>query len=895
MAATVPAGFSEALIASGLTSPTAMQLAPDGRIFVCEKDGRLRVIKQGALLPAPFATVAVDAEAERGLLGVAVDPNFTVTPYVYVYYTVPAGGGVAAHNRVSRFTAAGDVAVPGSEVVLLELDALTTTLHNAGALDFGTDGKLYVAVGDNAVGGNAQSLSTRLGKLLRVNPDGSIPSDNPFYLSAAGPNRAIWAYGLRNPFKFAVNPSGLVPALAINDVGGSQFEEVNDGAAGANYGYPGTEGYTSHPGYTSPRFAYDHGPNGGCAITGGAFYAPGSAGYPADFANTYLFADLCAGFIRRLDLATNTVTAFAAGIASPVDVRVHDGFVYYLSMDDGAVYRIEFGTSQPRITAHPRDRIVSPGQAVTFTVSASGATPLSYRWRRNGADIAGATGPSYTLASPQLADTGARFGVVVSNAAGTVESQEARLTVTLNQPPTATILLPAAGSSYRGGMTVAFAGAGVDPEDGVLAPAALTWRVDFHHHTHVHPFLPPTSGLTSGTFVIPTTGETAANVWYRLILTVTDRIGWTHTVERDIFPQLVRVTLATSPPGLQVRLDGRLESTPYAFDGVVGVARIIEAPDQQVGAVQYVYTAWSDGGAAARVIATPTTETTYVAWFRTVAAADAPAAPQLTVAANGATLRGSWERMPGAMSYRLEVGTVPGLANVLDVDVGDVDHVEGVAPPGVYFLRVRAVNSHGVSPPSAEVSVTTGNATACVTAPPPPAGYTAQTGGLTAAFAWTSSLAATSYLLEVGSSPGLANLLVAGVGNGTTFQATAPAGAYYTRLRAVNACGSSSPSVEVPVVLGCSAEAVVPGGLSVAKAGGAATFSWLPPLGATGYRLRVRAAPGASDLADFAVGDTSATTVSLAGVTPGTYYVRVVAVSACGVGSPSNEVAVSVP
>ena len=111
-AATLPAGFSEALVASGLNNPTAMQFAPDGRLFVCEQGGRLRVIRNGALLSTPFLTVTVSSSGERGLLGVAFDPNFAVNQYVYVYYTATSP---AVHNRVSRFTASGDVAVAGSE------------------------------------------------------------------------------------------------------------------------------------------------------------------------------------------------------------------------------------------------------------------------------------------------------------------------------------------------------------------------------------------------------------------------------------------------------------------------------------------------------------------------------------------------------------------------------------------------------------------------------------------------------------------------------------------------------------------------------------------------------------------------------------------------------------
>jgi glucose/arabinose dehydrogenase len=189
-AATLPTGFTEAQIAGGLASPTAMQFAPDGRLFVCEQGGRLRVIKNGALLAAPFVTLTVNASGERGLLGVAFDPAFQVNQFVYVYYTATTP---TVHNRISRFTASGDVAVPGSEVVILDLDNLSSaTNHNGGALAFGPDGKLYAAVGENANGANAQTLANLLGKMLRLNSDGSIPTDNPFFTTATGRNRAIW-------------------------------------------------------------------------------------------------------------------------------------------------------------------------------------------------------------------------------------------------------------------------------------------------------------------------------------------------------------------------------------------------------------------------------------------------------------------------------------------------------------------------------------------------------------------------------------------------------------------------------------------------------------------------------------------------------------------------------
>ncbi|MGB2693845.1 MAG: PQQ-dependent sugar dehydrogenase, partial [Dehalococcoidia bacterium] len=239
-APTLPFGFVDTVIDNGLSDPTAMELAPDGRIFVAEQDGALRVIKNGSLLTAPFVTVTVSSSGERGLLGVTVDPNFASNHFLYIYYTATSP---TTHNRVSRFTANGDVAVPGSEQVILDLNTLTgDASHNGGAIHFGVDGKLYIAVGDNGSGSNAQSMATLKGKMLRINADGSIPTDNPFYDTASGVNRAIWTLGLRNPFTFSVQPG--MGRIFINDVGATSFEEINEGVAGSNFGWPATEGYT---------------------------------------------------------------------------------------------------------------------------------------------------------------------------------------------------------------------------------------------------------------------------------------------------------------------------------------------------------------------------------------------------------------------------------------------------------------------------------------------------------------------------------------------------------------------------------------------------------------------------------------------------------------------------
>ena len=336
--ATLPEGFTETAI-SGLSNPTAMEIAPDGRIFVCQQGGALRVIKNGVLLTTPFITLSVDPAGERGLLGIAFDPNFATNNFLYLYYTVPSN---PRRNRVSRFTANGDVAVAGSETVIWELNDLTgATNHNGGAIHFGPDGKLYIAVGENATASNAQTLGNMLGKVLRINSNGTIPTDNPFFNTATGNNRSIWALGLRNPFTFAFQPG--TGRMFINDVGQDTWEEINDGIAGSNYGWPNTEGATSNPAFRSPLFSYTH--NEGCAIAGGAFYNPLTAQFPPSFVGKYFFADLCGGWIHLFDPATGTASDFASGISQPVDLKVDtDGSLYYLSRGSGAVFRVQFPT-----------------------------------------------------------------------------------------------------------------------------------------------------------------------------------------------------------------------------------------------------------------------------------------------------------------------------------------------------------------------------------------------------------------------------------------------------------------------------------------------------------------------------------------------------------------------
>ena len=629
-AATLPYGFAETRLATGL-DPTGIELAPDGRVFISEKPGRIRIVKNGVLLPTPFLTLTVNNDGERGLQSVAFDPNFATNHYVYVYYTATTP---TIHNRVSRFTANGDVALAGSEVAVFDMPTLDASYHNGGSMLF-LNGKLLIGTGENAVQDNSQSFATTLGKILRINTDGTIPTDNPYYSSTTGNNRAIYALGFRNPFKMAIQPGTNV--VAVNDVGEDMWEEINILTAGKNYGWPLIEGkrttQTPPANYQDPIYQYDH--NNGCSITGGAFYNPTTTNWPAGYVGKYLFADYCYTFIKTLDLTSYTEANWARNINSCIDVKVAgDGSVYYVdrgtisdasATNVGELYRIYYkGDNVPTISAQPMSQTGSTGGSVTFEAHASGLN-LSFQWQRNGVNIAGATNntnnvSTYTLSNLTAGDNGAQFRVVVTNSDGTVTSAAATLTVTGNQPPAVSITSPANGTIYRAGDRINFTATASDAEDGTLPAGAYQYTVVFHHlqHTHPGPSAVVAADGKSGYFDIPTSGESSASVWYRLMLKVTDSQGAYKTDSVDVEPKVVTLTLQSNPTGLTLNLEGQPQTTPYHQQTVAGLQLTLAAPAyQKVNGVGYSFVNWNPAFAGGS-ITVPDVSSTYTATYTTL-------------------------------------------------------------------------------------------------------------------------------------------------------------------------------------------------------------------------------------------------------------------------------------
>ncbi|HEX6964074.1 MAG TPA: NPCBM/NEW2 domain-containing protein, partial [Lacipirellula sp.] len=555
------------------------------------------------------------------------------------------------HNRLSRLTVdptTENTILAGSEVVLLDLPNLSTygnpPWHIGGAIHFAPDGTLRVQIGESQQAALSQDMESPLGKILRVNADGSIPTDNPFYNAADGVTWRdhIWASGLRNPFAGDLDP--VTGRYFVADVGQGSWEEINDATnPGLNFGWPSTEGMfnpASFPNFTNPVHAYSH--STGCAITGGAFNSDGVSQFPAQYDGKFFFSEFCGGQIRVID-PNNPASSqvFATDAAYPMNIEfAADGSMYYISRGAGAggapgigtgtVRKVQYTANvPPQIVLNPVNQLASVGEDASFTTSASGTTPINFQWQRfNGAsfiDVAGATAATLSIPDVTLADNGAQFRVVATNSFGSATSDIATLSVTSDTRPAPVIDMPPSGLTYRAGDTITYSGSASDLEDGALPASALTWRVDFHHNVHSHPLIPPTSGVTGGQFTIPTNTETAHDVWYRINLTVTDSAGLTTTTFRDVIPEKSDFVVQTNMPGGvgDVFVDNLAKTAPHDVTGVVNVERTIEVPaSQQVGGTLGFFDQWIDGVTTRqRAISTPEDDTAYVALYRGVSGA----------------------------------------------------------------------------------------------------------------------------------------------------------------------------------------------------------------------------------------------------------------------------------
>jgi glucose/arabinose dehydrogenase len=707
-AATYPPGFSEQVVFSGHVNPTAIRFASDGRVFVAEKSGLVKVYDSlSDQQPDTFADLRTQVHNfwDRGLLGLALHRDFPNTPYVYVLYTYDAaiGGtaprwgtpgatsdpcpnppgatadGCVVSGRLSRLTASGNAMV-GTEQVLIEDWCQQYPSHSIGSLNFGSDGALYVSGGDGASfnfvdygqdgsptnpcgdpplgpgglmspplaeGGALRSQDLRTGgdpasldgAILRVDPNtGAALPDNPLAASADPNVRRIIAYGLRNPFRFTHRPN--TNEVWLGDVGWGDWEELNrvvspTDSVVENFGWPCYEGPARQAGYdsanlnvcenlyaeagavTGPFHAYRHTdrvvpnevcPTGSSSVAGLAFQFYSGGPYPPEYDGALFFADYsrdCIWVMQRsggeLPNPSNIKT-FAGGAANPVELQIGPGGdLFYVDFDGGTIRRVRFTPANQPPTAVATGTPTTGSAPLTVQFDGSGSSDpdagdtLSYAWDLDGDgqyDDSTAVAPTYTYTSQGVYTASLR----VTDSRGA--SGTASVTIAVgNTAPTATIGAPAAGTTWRVGDAIEFAGSATDAQDGPLPASALSWRLILHHcpsncHEHV---IQSWAGVTGGSFAAPD-HEYPSHLELRL--TATDSGGLSDTKSVRLDPRTVTLTLNTSPGGFALALNGSQATTPFTRTVIQGSRNTISAPSPQTKAKKtWLFRSWSDGGA----------------------------------------------------------------------------------------------------------------------------------------------------------------------------------------------------------------------------------------------------------------------------------------------------------
>jgi glucose/arabinose dehydrogenase len=668
----LPSGFNQSVVAS-VSEPTAFAFLPDGRMLITSRRGKVHVLKGGELL----STAAIDLagstcpERERGLLGVAVDPSFASNKQVYLFYTRKKShcdlhdqSGNGAVNRVSRFTYDTDSDRLSNETVLVDHMLSYNGWHNGGDLQFGPDGYLYITIGDwgaklgqTSTGwnnDNPRHRSLLAGKILRVVKETGAPAPgNPwlgllgsrrcgdptrpgkFVANSSEPCQETYATGLRNPFRIAFKPG--TSTFFINEVGqniGGDYEEVNEGKAGADYGWNRNQGPTNDGSTTAPVYAYSIGEEvGGKAcrsITGGAFAPDGAL--PDAYDDAYFFGDYVCGALFYLKKQGNswTRTTFATDLGG--SSVVHLGFgpnpqgglsLYYTSFEGDQVLRID-----------PKAQANNAPTAMLTASPTAGATPLTvefdgsqsfdndagdsisrYMWNfGDGSAEQTTSSPAVTHTYDRVGDFTARLTVEDTRA----PRKRASATVIIQagrEPPSVRITSPTKGQTFVVNQPLSLTATASDPEDGTLSGSALEWTVRRVHDDHTHPFFSVSGNDAQLTVEGPEGLAAATTSYYTVTATATDSTGLAASAEVDIQPRLVDLTFRTSPDGFSLRVDDTDVLGQATLTSWEGYAFRVAAPTQVHDGKTYQLKSWSDGVSSESVITTPSTARTYTATF----------------------------------------------------------------------------------------------------------------------------------------------------------------------------------------------------------------------------------------------------------------------------------------
>lgn len=696
-AATADPGFTDSLLVN-VSSPTGLAFLTDGRMLITTQSGRLYVYRNNQLQTPAALDLTLENKvcynSERGLLSVAVDPAFVNNRYIYTFYTYnqanyspanncPVNNNTGRpYNRVSRWVLGDDnKVVTTTETVIVDRLESFCGNHNGGDLKFGQDGLLYVSVGDSGCqivppyngqdgNDNARRLDIPLGKILRVNPDGTVPTSNPFYNASGarrctapggpdagtGPCQETFVWGLRNPFRIAFKPNSN--EFHINDVGGGVWEEINYARAGNDYGWNVREGYCNRGSsttncfntpeatvsngtgfYRGPLYAYQH---GSCnSITGGVFVPPGV--WPATYDNNYLFSDYTCNSTFRLNYITNTNTYSRTDFLTGLNGGpVHMEFGSYTVNNQAtkALFYTILSPGQIRVVYYTGSNNRSPSvQGITATPT-GGSVPLNVNFAAVNAsdpDVGqtltylwnfGDGSPQVQTATPTVSYTYALSGTffatlqVRDNLGGLSDVVNVKVTPG-NAPPQPFVTWPTTDYRFTVGETITLTGGAVDPQG---SPVTLTWQVDLVHDgpdtvPHIHPLLSASNG-SNVPFTAPAPeGFTAATASYLIVrLTASDAGGASATITQALLPRRVNLTFSSTPNGASFLVNGLplTAGTPAAqVVSWVGYNFSVNMTQttQTLSGTSAVFQGWSDGGANAHTIVTPDSDAAYNANF----------------------------------------------------------------------------------------------------------------------------------------------------------------------------------------------------------------------------------------------------------------------------------------
>jgi glucose/arabinose dehydrogenase len=684
-ATTLPDGFGETDVATGLSQPTAVDWAPDGRMFIAEKQGRVRVrTPQGGLLTLLDIRNKVNSPSDRGLLGLAVDTNFETNGYLYLLYVyelnpLDPDKTNPMVSRLTRVTVKPDNTLenPGDpETVILgtEDDAPCPNPDNTVdciPADFkwhviGTvrsdpsDGTLWVGTGDThdppVVDGTSYrplENDTYAGKILHIDRNGHGLANHPFCPQDANLTHVctkIYAKGFRNPFRFTLRPGNKGPA--VGDVGQGN-EELNLTRPGGNYGWPcydangrfwvhdeeprcleeyareGTPNAATPPTWSYPR------PAVGSAIVPGPTYPGGN--YPSDYNGKIFVGDYVQGWVKLLSVNSNDqVTAvedFATGWPPGVDLELMpNGDLAYVDIGfttGGAVRRFTYADGNlpptPVASATPTE-----GEApLTVQFEGSGSADpeddlLTYDWDfGDGSPHSSEADPVHTYT-----DAGSYTArLTVDDGHDRNPNATVNIEVGGNAPPTVGITAPVDGATYRAGDAVQLMGSAEDPEDGLLTGTSLAWQVLLRHGTHLH----DVGTFTGEQRQFTTYDDHDADSHYEIALTATDSGGRSAEQRIEIRPETVNLILSSSPTGAPITYpDTGTFPAPLKLTVAVGFKATIEAAETfEYQGRTYRFASWSDRGARQHQITVPGTDATLTAAYRdtTPPADDSPIPP----------------------------------------------------------------------------------------------------------------------------------------------------------------------------------------------------------------------------------------------------------------------------